>query len=194
MQPAIRFVLIDTSHPGNIGAAARALKNMSLLDLALVRPPSFPHPEAIARASGAGDLLQQARVHEDLPGAIGDCGLIVGATARSRMQHFDTLSPREAAPRIVAEATRGRVALLFGSERVGLTNEELAYCNWLIRIPANPDYESLNLAMAVQIIAYELHLARGAQLLPQMRDTPAATAAEMDKLRSHLEEGMTEVG
>lgn len=194
MHPAIRIVLIDTSHPGNIGAAARALKNMSLRDLALVRPQNFPHAEATARASGAGDLLLQASVHADLEGAIGDCGLIIGATARSRMQHFDTLSPREAAPRMVAEATRGRVALLFGSERVGLTNEELAHCNWLIRIPANPDYESLNLAMAVQVIAYELHLAAGAEVPPQTRDAPAATETELEKLRSHLEEVMTEVG
>ncbi len=194
MHPAIRIVLIGTTHPGNIGAAARALKNMSLGDLALVRPETFPHAEATARASGAADLLSQASVHTSLESAIGDCGLIVGATARARMQYFDTLSPRAAAPRIVAAAASSRVAILFGSERVGLTNDELAHCNWLIRIPANPDYESLNLAMAVQIIAYELYLAVGAELPAQARDTPAATAVEMDRLRSHLDEVMTEVG
>src|SRR5262245_16136059 len=194
MHPAIRFVLIDTSHPGNIGAAARALKNMSLRDLALVRPQNFPHAEATARASGAGDLLPEVRVHADLEGAIGDCGLIVGATARSRMQHFDTLSPREAAPRVVAEAKKGQVALLFGSERVGLTNEELAHCNWLIRIPANPEYESLNLAMAVQVIAYELYVARGAEVPAPPRDTALASATEVERLRAHFEEVMNEVG
>jgi tRNA (cytidine32/uridine32-2'-O)-methyltransferase len=194
MHPAIRIVLIDTTHPGNIGAAARALKNMSLDDLALVRPETFPHAEATARASGAIDVLLQASVHASLEGAIGDCSLIVGATARSRVQHFDTLSPREAAPRIVSAAASGRAAILFGSERVGLTNEELAHCNWLIRIPANSDYESLNLAMAVQIVAYELYLARGAELPAQIRDTPAATVVEVNRLRSHLEEVMTEVG
>lgn len=194
MHPAIRIVLIDTTHPGNIGAAARALKNMSLHDLALVRPQSYPHVEATARASGAGEVLLQASVHASLDSAISDCGLVVGATARSRVQHFDTLSPREAAPRILAAAASGRVAILFGSERVGLTNEELAHCNWLIRIPANPEYESLNLAMAVQIVAYELYLAHGAELPAQVRDTPAATVVEMDRLRSHLDEVMTEVG
>ena len=194
MLPAIRIVLIDTTHPGNIGAAARALKNMALSDLALVRPETFPHAEATARASAAGDVLLQASVHASLESAIGDCGLIVGATARSRMQHFDTLSPREAASRITSAASSGRVAILFGSERVGLTNDELAHCNWLIRIPANPDYESLNLAMAVQIVAYELYLAHGAELPAQVRDTPAATVVEMDRLRSHLDAVMTEVG
>src|SRR4249920_169580 len=113
MHPAIRIVLIDTTHPGNVGAAARAMKNMSLGDLALVRPETFPHAEATARASGAGEVLSHASVHTSLESAIGDCGLIVGATARSRMRHFDTLSPRDAAPRIVSAAASGRVAILF---------------------------------------------------------------------------------
>ncbi|HZF27142.1 MAG TPA: RNA methyltransferase, partial [Steroidobacteraceae bacterium] len=194
MPAAIRIVLIDTTHPGNIGAVARALKNMALDDLALVRPQNFPSAEATARASGAGDLLLRARVYATLEEAIADCGLIVGATARPRMQHFDALAPREAAPRVIAAAHESRVAVLFGSERVGLTNEELAHCNWLIRIPASPEYESLNLAMAVQIVAYELHMARGAALPVQPRDTPLATASEMERLRAHFEDVMTEVG
>ena len=194
MLSAIRIVLIDTTHPGNIGAAARALKNMGLDDLALVRPQNFPHADAMARASGAVDVLQKAQVFATLEQAIADCGLIVGATARLRMRHFETLSPREGASRIAAASKQSRAAVLFGSERVGLTNEELAHCHWLIRIPANPEYESLNLAMAVQIITYELHLMSGATPQPAPRDTPLATSTEMERLRSHLEEVMTEVG
>jgi TrmH family RNA methyltransferase len=194
MGSAIRIVLIDTTHPGNIGAAARALKNMGLHDLALVRPENFPHADATARASGAADVLQKARVFARLEDAIGDCGLIVGASARERVRHFDVLAPRAAAPRVAAAAEQSGVAVLFGSERVGLTNEELTHCHWLIRIPANPEYESLNLAMAVQIVAYELHLACGGTLPAQARDTPLATATEIARLRSHLEEVMTEVG
>jgi TrmH family RNA methyltransferase len=194
MSSAIRIVLIDTTHPGNIGAAARALKNMALDDLALVRPQNFPSAEATARASGAADVLAAAQIHTSLEGAIADCGLVVGATARPRMQHFEALSPREAAPRIVAAARDSRVAILFGSERVGLTNDEIARCNWLIRIPANPEYESLNLAMAVQIVAYELHVVRGASVAPAPRDTALASASEVERLRAHFEEVMAEVG
>ncbi len=194
MRSAIRIVLIDTTHPGNIGAAARALKNMGLHDLALVRPENFPHADALARASGAVDVLQKAQVFARLEDAIGDCGLIVGASARERVRHFNVLAPREAAPRVAATAEQSAVAVLFGSERVGLTNEELAHCHWLIRIPANSEYQSLNLAMAVQIIAYELHLACGGTLPAPACDTPLATATEIERLRSHLEEVMTEVG
>jgi TrmH family RNA methyltransferase len=194
MSAAIRIVLIDTTHPGNIGAAARALKNMSLDDLALVRPQNFPGAEATARASSAGDVLEDAHVHARLEDAIADCGLVVGATARPRMHHFEALAPREAASRIISAAQKSRVAILFGSERVGLTNEELAHCNWLIRIPANPEYESLNLAMAVQIVAYELHVARGAAVPAPPRDTALASATEVERLRAHFEEVMTEVG
>ncbi|HEY7379335.1 MAG TPA: RNA methyltransferase [Steroidobacteraceae bacterium] len=194
MTAAIRIVLVDTTHPGNIGAAARALKNMMLDDLALVRPQDFPSAEATARASSAIDVLERAHVYSRLEDAIGDCGLVVGASARPRMQHFEALAPREAAPRIISAAQKSRVAILFGSERVGLTNEELAHCNWLIRIPANPEYESLNLAMAVQVVAYELHAARGAAVPAQPRATALASATELERLRAHFEEVMTEVG
>jgi TrmH family RNA methyltransferase len=190
----IRIVLIDTTHPGNIGAVARAMKNMALDDLALVRPATFPHAEATARASGAGDVLANARVCARLQEAIGDCGLIVGATARPRQQHWQVLEPRAAALKLWQESTRVAAAVLFGSERVGLTNEELERCQWLMRIPANPAYESLNLAMAVQVLCYELHIARERAPLSETREVPLATATEMQRLYEHLEEVMTEVG
>jgi TrmH family RNA methyltransferase len=191
----IRIVLIDTTHPGNIGAVARAMKNMALDDLALVRPAGFPHAEATARASGASDVLMNARVCGTLQEAIADCGLIVGATARPRQQQWMVLEPRAAAARLWQESIRVPAAVLFGSERVGLSNEELEKCQWLVRIPANPAYESLNLAMAVQVLCYELNLARDREPPAiDARDVPLATATEMQRLYEHLEEVMTEVG
>jgi len=190
---SIRIVLVDTSHPGNIGAAARAMKNMALDDLALVRPLGFPHADATARASAALDVLMRARVCATLAEAVADCGLIVGATARPRQQHWDILDARAAASRILSESRTRPVAVLFGSERVGLTNEELGQCQWLVRIPANPEYESLNLAMAVQLVCYELFVARGASLPGAERDVPLASATEMERFYEHLERVMTEV-
>jgi TrmH family RNA methyltransferase len=190
----IRIVLVDTTHPGNIGAVARAMKNMALEDLALVRPESFPHAEATARASGAADLLSRTRVFATLQEAIADCGLIVGATARPRQQHWTVLEPRTAALRLVEESAHRPAAVLFGSERVGLSNEDLEKCQWLVRIPANPAYESLNVAMAVQVVSYELYLAVAPALAIASREVPLATATEMQRLYEHLEEVMTEVG
>src|SRR5690606_462965 len=154
----IRFVLVDTSHPGNIGAVARAMKNMGLAELVLVNPREFPHPEATARASGADDLLARARVVATLPEAIADCGLVLATTARTREQYFRVLEAREAADRAVYEARAGAgaVAVVFGTERFGLSNEHLLAAHALLRIPANPEYESLNIAMAAQLIAYEI--------------------------------------
>ncbi len=190
---SIRIVLVDTSHPGNIGAAARAMKNMALDDLALVRPLGFPHADATARASAALDVLMRARVCATLAEAVADCGLIVGATARPRQQHWDVLDARAAAARILSESRTRPVAVLFGSERAGLTNEELGQCQWLVRIPANPEYESLNLAMAVQLVCYELFVARGAWLPGVERDVPLASATEMERFYEHLERVMIEV-
>ncbi|MDR2215826.1 MAG: RNA methyltransferase [Nevskiaceae bacterium] len=190
----IRFVLVDTSHPGNIGAVARAMKNMGLSDLALVNPREFPHPEATARASGADDLLDRARVCATLEEAIADSGLVLATTARAREQHFRVLEAREAAGRIVAEsrAGGGAVAVVFGTERFGLSNEHLLKAHALLRIPANPEYESLNIGMAAQLIAYEIRLAaRTAQPAP-VRDTPLATPEQMERFYVHLEQVMSE--
>jgi TrmH family RNA methyltransferase len=196
----IRIVLVETSHPGNIGAAARALKNMQLQELVLVRPRLFPHAEATARASGALDLLTAARVEEDLSGALRGCGLVLATTGRERDQYFRVLDVRAAARRAVAEAEHSPVAILFGSERAGLTNEELRYAHALLRIPANPAYASLNIAMAVQIVAYEILRARGEaaaalQLAapPAPRAAPLATPAELDRLYEHLATVLEEI-
>lgn len=193
MSPNIRIVLVDTTHPGNIGAAARAMKNMGLQDLALVRPVSFPHAEATARASGADDLLATARVMDTLDAAIAGCGLILATTARQRVQHFTVLDPRTAAARLVEAAGQRMGAVVFGAERIGLTNEDLSRCHALLRIPANPEYESLNLAMAVQIVCYELYRASGAAPAAPERSLPLASAEEMQRFYAHLEEVLTEV-
>jgi len=189
----IRVVLLETSHPGNIGAVARAKKNMGLTELYLVRPRAFPDPEATARAAGAIDVLENARVTEHLLEAIGDCGLIAATTARERDQNFRVLDVRDAAVRVVEEAVRGPVALLFGNERTGLTNDELALAKLLMRIPTDPVYPSLNLAMAVQLVCYEVHRARGGQHVPAPALVPLAPAADMERLFEHLQEVLDEI-
>lgn len=195
IRPAdIRVVLVETSHPGNIGAVARAMKNMGLERLVLVRPKAFPHSEASARASGATDLLESAQVVGSLPEALAGCGLVVATTARERDPTIRVLDVRDGAAQMLAEAARGPVALLFGNERTGLTNDELALANLLLRIPANPEYSSLNLAMAVQVVAYELHRARGAAVQAPERVVPRATADDMERLYAHLAVVLDEVG
>jgi TrmH family RNA methyltransferase len=192
----IRFVLVDTSHPGNIGAVARAMKNMGLTELVLVKPREFPHPEATARASGADDVLAGARVVATLGEAIADCGLVYATTARVREQYFRVVDAREAAQRMAGEVRTpsGAVAVVFGTERFGLSNEHLLAAHALIRIPANPEYESLNVGMAAQLIAYEIRMAMCSepQSLPA-RDVPLATPADMERFYVHLEQVMNEV-
>lgn len=182
----IRIVLVEPSHPGNIGAAARAMKNMALDELVLVRPKLFPHPEATARASGADDVLGKARVVGTLAAAIAGCGFIAATTSRHRDRNFRIVNAREAATRLVAEAARGApVALLFGAERTGLTNQELEAAHALIRIPAHESYVSLNLAMAVQIMAYELFCARAVATPVQVPAVPLASAQDLALLYEH---------
>ncbi|HTQ36373.1 MAG TPA: RNA methyltransferase [Steroidobacteraceae bacterium] len=194
MTPAIRFVLVETTHPGNIGAVARAMKNMGLTELVLVKPREFPHPEATARASGADDVLAAARVVATLAEGIAGCGLVYATTARTREQYFRVVGARAAAERMVAEARSGAVAVLFGTERFGLSNEQLLAAHALIRIPANPDYESLNVAMAAQLIAYEIRMAalEGAPPPQPPRDTPLAAPEDMERFYTHLEQVMEE--
>ncbi len=193
MPPNIRIVLVEPSHPGNIGAVARALKNMALDELVLVRPKQFPHSEATARASGADDILQRARVVGSVPEALAGCGFVVGTTARDRDQNFRVMDVRDAAERIVSEARRAPTAVLFGAERTGLTNEDVESAHALIRIPANEAYQSLNLAMAVQLVAYELFRARGAKVVPLPSDVPLASPEDMERLYAHLARVMEEV-
>ena len=153
----VRIVLDRTSHPGNIGAAARAMKVMGLGDLRLVRPQRFPHAEATAMASNADDVLDTAQVHESLDDALAGCTLVIGASARRRSVSQEIVDPAEAARRAMIES--GPVAMLFGCEKSGLDNDGLDRCHALIRIPTASDYSSLNLAQAVQVICYELHRA-----------------------------------
>jgi TrmH family RNA methyltransferase len=193
----VRIVLVDTSHPGNIGATARAMKTMGLSDLALVRPRQFPSEEATARAAGADDLLAMARVYGDLNDAIADCGWVVGASARLRTIALPIVDPRECAVTIWRDRLPGsKVAILMGPEQSGLTNDDLARCQQLVHIPTAPGYSSLNLAMAVQVLCYELRMAapeREAARGPQS-DEPLATAAELEGLHEHLERLLTDSG
>jgi tRNA/rRNA methyltransferase/tRNA (cytidine32/uridine32-2'-O)-methyltransferase len=196
----IRFVLVEPSHPGNIGAVARAMKNMALSELALVRPRAFPHAEATARASGADDVLAAAKVFDSLPEALEGCGFVLATTARERDHNYRVMEVREAAARVVSETARGPVAVLFGPERIGLTNSDIDVAHALVRIPGNREYLSLNMAMAAQIVAYEIFLARGAAASGSPADrtgrqgaVPLATAEQMTRLYEHLAQVMEEV-
>jgi TrmH family RNA methyltransferase len=191
----IRIVLVAPSHPGNIGAAARAMKNMGLGELLLVRPREFPHPEAAARASGADDVLDAARVVASLTEALSGCGFVAATTSRERDQYFRVADVREAAGRIVSEVQRSKVAVVFGAERTGLTNEELEAAHLLIRIPASPAYPSLNLAMAVQLVAYELWRARGGATAPASGPpaAPLASRTELEQLYTHFAQVLEEI-
>jgi len=191
---SIRIVLTGISHPGNIGSAARAMKTMGLERLCLVAPKRFPAAEATVMAAGADDVLRRAEVFPDVPGAVADCGLVIGTTARSRHLPWRTLEPREAAREIAEAAASGEVAILFGSERAGLMNEEIELCQRLVTIPTGSDYASLNVAMAVQILAYEVRLALRGARQPAQVGTPLASAREMERFYLHLEEVLEEIG
>ena len=194
MHIPVRIVLVDTSHPGNIGATARAMKTMGLSELALVRPRYFPSDEATARAAGADDVLRTARVHDDLQSAIADCGWVVGASARLRTLVIPIVDPREAAATIWQRLPENRVAVLMGPEQSGLTNDDLARCQQLVHIPANSEFSSLNLAMAVQVVCYELRMAAPSRPPAEgpVSDSRLATAAELEGLHEHLERLLTE--
>ena len=155
----IRIILVGTTHPGNIGAAARAMKNMGLSDLILVNPRYFPHADATARASGAEDVLDAARVVGSLDEALSDCVYVAGASARSRTIGWPSMAPRACASKLLQESQNGTAAAVFGPEKSGLTNEDIDRCHTLLTIPTEPGFSSLNLAMAVQIISYELRVA-----------------------------------
>jgi tRNA (cytidine32/uridine32-2'-O)-methyltransferase len=192
--PDIRIVLVAPSHPGNIGAVARAMKNMGLTRLVLVRPRHFPDPEATARASGAHDVLGAARSVSTLAEALEGCGFVTATTSRERDQYFRVVDVREAALRIVTEAQRSPAAVVFGAERTGLTNEELETAHALIRIPASPSYPSLNLAMAVQLVAYEIFRAQGVTPPAAVSGAaPLASSQAMERLYVHLGAVLEEV-
>lgn len=195
----IRLVLVQPTHGGNIGGCARAMKNMGLTRLTLVAPEEFPSAEASARAAGADDVLTQARVCATLDEAIADCHLVVGASARPRRIAWPMLDPHEASQKLVEAAADREVAVLFGRERTGLTNDELDRCQLLVNIPANPEFSSLNLACAVQVIAYELRRAcavgtAAPTAAAEMLGEPLATNTEIQQFYQHLERVMIETG
>jgi len=191
---SLRIVLVGTTHPGNIGAAARAMKNMGVTDLALVEPRYFPHAEATARASGAEDLLDRATVVDSFEAAIADCVFVAGASARSRSIAWPCLEPRQCAVRLHTEARQGSVALVFGPEKSGLSNAELDHCDTLVTIPTDPGFSSLNLAMAVQVLTYEWYRAGNDQAASDYApDAPLATASELEYFYTHLEAVLTDL-
>jgi tRNA (cytidine32/uridine32-2'-O)-methyltransferase len=193
-----RFVLVRTSHPGNIGAAARAIRTMGFDRLALVTPHRFPDPEAVALAAGADDVLEKAGVHGSLVEALAGSTFALGLSARRRGVTLPELSPREAAEQAVAAAARGeQVALVFGNERTGLENEELARCHAMVRIPSVDDFSSLNLSQAVQVTAYELRLAMLAgdgetAATPSAEEVPA-DAEQLERFFEHLAQTLDDI-
>ena len=190
----LRIVLVETSHPGNIGGAARAMKTMGLEQLWLVRPGRYPDPQAEWRAAGALDVLDRAVVVDSLDAAIADRTLVIGTSTRARRIPWPLLTPRELGARLGAESSHAKVALLFGREASGLTNDELQRCHLHLQIPANPAYPSLNVAMAVQVVCYELHLATlDAPLDAQAWDREPASVAAVDGLLVHLEDVLARV-
>lgn len=192
----IRCVLVETTHTGNIGAVARALKTMGLSRLELVAPRHPLDAEALARASGADELLERAGIHATLPDALAGCRLAIGASARLRTIEWPLLEPPDCARRLLEEAAVGEVALVFGRESSGLSNVELARCHALVHIPTDPDFSSLNLAAAVQVLAYEIRRAARAQGGERLVDPPRdlATADALEGFHAHLAETLLSIG
>lgn len=187
MAANVRFVLFEPTHPGNIGSAARALKTMGFSELVLVNPASPNAPEARARASGAIDVLESATVVSSLAEAVRGCGRIIGASARHRRLGVPQLDPRECAREVTRSIAEKPAAVVFGPERAGLSNAELDLCHAIVYIPANPDYSSLNLAAAVQVIAWELRWAQGISIDTPPPEAPPASAEDMDLFYEHLQ-------
>ena len=209
-----KIVLVETSHPGNIGAVAREMKNMQMDQLRLVNPKFFPHADATARASGADNILRTASVYNSLQTAIADCEIVLGASARDRTISWPALTPRQCAEKWVAArvtqpgqaletspAAIGcrakNIALVFGRENSGLKNHELDLCHYLLRIPCNAEYSSLNLAAAVQVVSYELFIATGQETISLIGDrdeVPPASAQQMEAFYIHLQQTMSDIG
>lgn len=199
----IRIVLVETSHPGNIGGVARAMKNMGISNLYLVAPKIFPHADATARASGADDLLASAKLCATLAEAIADCQIVIGASARSRTISWPERTPRECAEKLVLDAARGnQLAFVFGRENSGLTNQELDLCRYLLKIPCKSDFSSLNLVCAVQMVCYEVFVAVSSQQQEECQEVrigdkgedPLATMKQMELFYQHLQETLTKIG
>lgn len=196
MLDQIRIVLVSTSHTGNMGSAARAMKTMGLSQMVLVDPQAQPDDNAYALAAGASDLLANARIVSTLDEAIADCGLVIGTSARSRTLSWPMLDPREAGEKLVTEGMQHPVALVFGRERTGLTNDELQKCHYHVAIPANPEYSSLNLAMAVQTLCYEvrMHWLQQEQVGEIDIAVDYPSAEQLEGFYQHLEQTLLKTG
>lgn len=194
----VRIVLVHPTHPGNIGATARAMKTMCLHSLYLVEPADHLGPEARARAAGAYDILIRAQRCGSLADALTECRLVIATSARTRTIPWPTLEPRGCARRLVAAARHGPVALVFGREKMGLTNAELDHCQYVVGIPANSRYASLNLACAVQVLSYEILCANGWPSPAGTGDwrephVPLARREDVERFYSHLEEVLIQI-
>ena len=197
LAPLFRFVLVRTSHPGNIGSAARAIRTMGFTRLELVAPHRFPDPEATALAAGADDVMGAVGVHAGLVDALAGSTFALGLSARRRGVNLPELSPREGVAQALAAAARGeQVAWVFGNERTGLENEELARCHAMVRIPSVEDFSSLNLSQAVQVMAYELRMAMLGDEPPEAtppHEEPPADAAKMERFYEHLAQTLDDI-
>ena len=198
IQQNISFILVGSTHPGNIGAAARAMKNMGIHQMGLVSPKEFPHEKAFFRAKAATDVLEKAVIYKSLKEAISETKLVIGTSARNRKVPWPIVSPSEAAEEIVSfsKTSEDKTAVVFGREDRGLTNEELGLCNLHVHIPSSDEYPSLNLSQAIQIIAYEIRLkalSHEGKLTKQEWDVPLAENAEIEKLIEHFDELMQDV-
>lgn len=197
----VRIVLVNTSHPGNIGAVARVMKNMGLKQLCLVEPKIFPHPDAVAMAAGANDILDKVLIFDTLNQALSGCQLVLGTTARSRKLHHQMVEPHEAAIKCVELSADFQLAVVFGRERTGLTNAETEQCEILINIPTNPDFSSLNVASAVQILSYELmqahrHMDEDRMQKPKQvhKAIESASHNEIENYFIHLQQTIEKIG
>lgn len=191
---SVKIVLVGTTHPGNIGAAARAMKNMGIKNLSLVQPKEFPSDVAIYRSKAAKDILEHAQVFNNLEEAIFDCELVIGTSARGRKVPWPILNPKEAAEEVSRSSSHHNIAIIFGREDRGLTNEELGLCNLHVNIPTDPDYSSLNLAQAVQILVYEIRQAiLGEQEDKNYWDVELANNDQTELLINHMDELMQQV-
>lgn len=195
----IKIVLVETSHTGNMGSAARAMKTMGLTNLCLVNPIIKPDSQSISLAAGASDIIKNAHICSSLAQAIADCNLVIGTSARSRSLQWPNLTPKVCADKIVQQALNSKVALVFGRERVGLTNDELQKCDYHVSIPANPDYSSLNLAMSVQVLCYEIRMSMlNTQDLTsnsiEAAEVDFPTNADIERFYQHLQQTLLNTG
>ncbi|WP_462054837.1 tRNA (cytosine(32)/uridine(32)-2'-O)-methyltransferase TrmJ [Vibrio cholerae] len=191
MLERVKVVLVGTTHSGNIGSAARAMKVMGLSQMVLVDPQCQVDAQAIALAAGASEIALNAQIYPTLEAAVADCGLVVGTSARSRTLEWPMLEPRECGEKLISEAKQHIVAMVFGRERTGLTNDELQLCHYHVCVPANPEYSSLNLAMAVQLVSYEVRMA----YLALQQSSQSSTLQEeyprhqeLERFYAHLEQ------